>query len=55
MSINLFYTAQSICTGGDDFDGEQISSAPPVSFPRDSVNNGSHSSKDRYLRYLVNC
>lgn len=55
MSIILFYTAQSVCTRGDDFDDEQISSAPAVSFSHDSVNNGSHSSMDRYLMYLVNC
>lgn len=51
MYANLFYPAQNVCTRDDDFDGEQISSAPPISVPRDNVNNDSHSSNDRYLGY----
>lgn len=38
---------ENVCTRDDDFDGEQISSAPPISVPRDNVNNDSHSSNDR--------
>ncbi|KAH6782531.1 hypothetical protein C2S51_007824 [Perilla frutescens var. frutescens] len=38
---------ENVCTRGDDFDDEQISSAPVISFPHDSINNGVHSSNDR--------
>ncbi|XP_057795485.1 serine/threonine-protein kinase STY8-like [Salvia miltiorrhiza] len=38
---------ENVCTRDDDLDGEQISSALPSSFPRDSVNNGVHSSNGR--------
>ncbi|KAL8515115.1 hypothetical protein ACS0TY_013997 [Phlomoides rotata] len=38
---------ENVSTRGDDFDGEQISSVPHVSFLRDSANNGVQSINDR--------
>ncbi|KAL3638899.1 hypothetical protein CASFOL_016806 [Castilleja foliolosa] len=38
---------ENVCTRDDDSDGEPVSSAPPVSFPHDSVNDGVQSLTDR--------
>ncbi|XP_042053059.1 uncharacterized protein LOC121798222 [Salvia splendens] len=40
---------ENFCTGDDDFEGEQISSALPASFLDDSVNNGVHLSNDSLI------